>query len=64
MTLDEYLTKNGITETAFAQEIDVSQSYVHRLRTNQTWPSKEVAVRIRAKTDGHVTADDFLPPPD
>lgn len=60
--LDAYLRENKITESAFARELGTSQSHVHRLRTGESWPSRDLAVRIRDATAGQVTADDFLPP--
>jgi DNA-binding Xre family transcriptional regulator len=59
MTLDQYLTERGITNTAFAPLIGVDQSTVHRLRRGQV-PSKELMLAIVAETGGLVRADDFF----
>ena len=58
MTLDQYLTANGITESAFAELIGTSQPNVHRMRKDQT-PGKELMALIYVKTGGQVTANDF-----
>jgi len=60
MTLDAYLTTNGITETRFAELIGATQSTVHRLRKKGQVPSKELMARIFIKTGGSVRADDFF----
>lgn len=64
MTLDQYLTATGISEATFGRLIDLSQPHVHRLRTGESWPSRDTALRIREVTSGAVSANDFLPPPE
>ena len=59
MTLDQYLSDNSITETAFAATIGVDQSSVNRMRKGQV-PSKPIMARIFAVTEGAVRADDFF----
>lgn len=61
MTLHEYLSHMGITETAFGHLAGISQSQVNRLRHGKSWPQRDVAERIKAATGGKVTPDDFLP---
>jgi hypothetical protein len=58
MTLDQYLARNGITETAFAALIGTSQPNVHRIRNGQI-PGKDLMGLIYIKTGGQVTANDF-----
>ncbi len=59
MTLDQYLTDNGITEATFAKAIDVDQSTVNRLRKGQV-PNKALMAAIFDETAGAVRADDFF----
>lgn len=59
MTLNEYLSTEGITETAFAGLVGISQPHVNRLRKG-AWPSLALISRIYRATDGKVTADDFI----
>lgn len=59
MTLDQYLTDNGLKEADFAEKIGVDQSTVNRLRKTQV-PSKEVMAKIFDVTGGAVRADDFF----
>lgn len=59
MTLDQYLSRNGITETEFASLIGVKQSTVNRLRKGQV-PNKDLMGVIFIKTNGHVSANDFF----
>lgn len=58
MTLDEYLTKNDITEAQFAALVGVNQSTIHRLRKRAV-PSRDLMVRIYEATRHCVRADDF-----
>ena len=62
MTLDSYLTGEGLTEAAFGVLVGLSQSQINRIRTGRSWPPRAVAERIREVTSGKVTPDDFLPP--
>lgn len=61
MTLHDYLTANGLSEASFAERVGVSQAQIHRLRVGKTWPSRDLAIRIRDETGGQVTPDSFLP---
>jgi transcriptional regulator with XRE-family HTH domain len=61
MTLDEYLRAEGITETAFARKIGLSQPQVNRIRSSKSWPGREVMARIYKATDEKVKPDDFVP---
>lgn len=62
MKLADYLRENGITRSAFAEEIGVSQSLVTQLCQDEVWPGREVARRISDATNGEVTPNDFLSP--
>lgn len=59
MTLDQYLTDNGIKEADFADLIGATQSTVNRLRKGQV-PGKPLMAVIFEKTGGAVRADDFF----
>lgn len=61
MTLSDYIDASGLTDAAFGAEIGLSQGQVSKLRRGKHWPSRETISRIRAATNGAVTADDFLP---
>ena len=58
MTIDQYLTENGITNVAFAHLVGADQSTIQRLRRGQM-PSKDLMAAIFDKTDGAVRGDDF-----
>ncbi len=60
MTLDEYLIKEGLTETVFAAKAGVSQAQVNRLRKGGVWPKQKLVRRILIVTGGKVTPNDFL----
>lgn len=60
MTLDEYLTNERLTESAFAAKIGVSQPHVGRIRKGRVWPQKDTMERILIVTGGRVTPNDFL----
>ncbi len=59
MTLDQYLTKDGIKEADFAKLVGVTQSTENRLRKGQI-PNKDLMAVIFEKTGGSVRADDFF----
>jgi predicted transcriptional regulator len=59
MTLREYLSKNGLTESAFAEMVKVSQAAVNRY-CNGRMPQHKVLKVIVKKTEGKVTANDFM----
>lgn len=60
MRLDVYLKKNGLTDEEFGSLVGLSQSYVNRLRRGEGRPSLGALERIRDRTSGEVTADDFM----
>lgn len=63
MRLTAYLQENKISDAEFARRVGVSHSLVHRWKSGEKRPSMETAARIRDATDGAVSADDFMPPP-
>jgi len=62
MTLNEYLTESNLKEADFGRLVGLSQSAINRLRRGESWPPADTAAKIRAATDGKVTANDFMLP--
>lgn len=63
MTLDEWLTTNGMNATQFGELTGLPKQSVYNYRRNKRFPSRE-ALRIIAKaTGGKVTANDFADAP-
>lgn len=60
MKLAEYLDLHDIRRGEFARLIGVSGGRVTQLCDGSGWPSRDVAERISAVTEGVVTANDFL----
>jgi transcriptional regulator with XRE-family HTH domain len=60
MTLADFLSKNGLSHSAFAEKIGVSQAAVNRYAKGRRIPRPAVLARIRKETSGIVTADDFM----
>lgn len=61
MNLSQYLSANGITDEAFAQQIERDRSFVTKLRQGKARPSVETLSKIKSATNGAVTADAFMP---
>ncbi|CAO3413285.1 helix-turn-helix domain-containing protein [Azospirillum doebereinerae] len=59
MTLDDWLTRTGTKEDAFAASIGTSQAAVNRYRHGLRVPRPPVMARIAQATGGAVTANDF-----
>lgn len=59
MTLDDWLKRNNVTETAFAERIGSSQASVNRYRKGRV-PESAIMRRIIIATKGAVTANDFF----
>lgn len=62
MTLEQYLSANGISQKDFAESIGVGQSHVSRMMAGKVNLSFTVLRRIAQVTGGKVTANDFLMP--
>lgn len=60
MKLSEYLESKGIRRGEFASRVGVSAGRITQLCDGSGWPSRGVAERISAATEGEVTANDFL----
>lgn len=63
MTLAEFLSANGLSHSAFAEKVGVSQVAITRYARGQRTPRPPVLARIREETRGAVTADDFMADP-
>jgi len=64
MKLADYLSKERLTDAAFAARISRDRSFVTRLRLGAARPSFSTISSIMVATNGAVSADDFLPAPD
>jgi transcriptional regulator with XRE-family HTH domain len=64
MTLAEYLSETGLTQSAFAARVGITQAYVSRILAGvYESVSQDVVRRIYDATEGEVTPNDiFLPP--
>jgi transcriptional regulator with XRE-family HTH domain len=59
-----YVTSSGLTQTAWADRIGVSRSYMSNLLNGKKRPSLEVAVRIERETGGLIPASSWVPETD
>ena len=66
MNLQQYIDLSRRTPSDVARAAGVSPGTLHDLLTGRRKPSVEMMQKIRIATDGHVTADSWLPglPPD
>jgi len=62
MTLNEFLTTNGISQRQFARHIGVGQTAISRYSVGGRIPRPEILRRIMAATVNAVTANDFISP--
>lgn len=62
MNLDLYLRTTGTRPTDFAADIGTTVQALHRYRTGQRLPKREVMQEITRATNGAVTANDFFAP--
>lgn len=59
MTLEKYLSKNGLTQKDFAAKAGLAQSTISRLAMGRFNPSLELLSRIYDATGGAVRPNDF-----
>jgi DNA-binding transcriptional regulator YiaG len=59
MTLKRYLTKYGISQSAFARFIGVSQQVVNNWVNGRACPRRAALALVAKATRGAVTANDF-----
>lgn len=60
MTLSDYLRNSGLTHSAFAEKLGVSQVTVHRWATGKRFPDKETILRIEEATARKVKPADWF----
>jgi transcriptional regulator with XRE-family HTH domain len=61
MTLDEYMTRNDISDEDAARALGVAHRItVNRYRRGKRLPCREVMTRIHRWSGGQVTANDFF----
>jgi DNA-binding XRE family transcriptional regulator len=60
MTLDEYMSREGLTLLQVARAVGVSESAVHRWRSGSRRPSLASAMKIKALTRGEVQMGDLV----
>ena len=60
MTLDQYLSRNGITTPTFARTLGMDASAVWRIRYDKVRPDWKTVEAIVRATSGAVMANDFL----
>jgi predicted transcriptional regulator len=60
MTLKEYLADQGLTESAFAEMLGISQAAVNRYCNGIRTPQRITLRAIAKATAGKVTANDFM----
>jgi DNA-binding transcriptional regulator YdaS (Cro superfamily) len=61
MELDEYLFRNKITKTSFADKIGVHRNYLHQILRKERAPSPQLAIKIEKETNGAVTKEQLRP---
>lgn len=50
MTLDEYMTSEGISDSDLAEQMSVARTTISKLRRRKVWPSFQFAVSLVKKT--------------
>ncbi len=60
MLLSDWLIREGVKRSDFAQRIGVSAATITDLCQGKQWLSKKTARAIEIATDGAVTAADFV----
>ncbi len=59
MTLEQYLTRKGMTATKLASECGVAVSTITRAANGETIPTPELMTQIVQVTKGKVKPNDF-----
>lgn len=62
MTLDEFLTANGISNNECAKHIDVTRAMVRRYRNREAMPRAAVKIAIMTYSKGAVSVTTDWPP--
>lgn len=64
MILKKYLKTIGMTQEAFAQKAGVTGTYIRYITAGARTPSRKLAKKMEALTNGEVTAIELLFPPE
>lgn len=62
MTLDEFMTKKGMSNAALAAELQTDRYQIYRYRKGKRRPRPEMMARIREITAGTVSYGDWYAP--
>lgn len=62
MKLSQWFEKTRHPKRAFAEDIGVTPQMISAYCKGTIWPKKETMKLIAEKTDGAVTANDFMEP--
>ena len=60
MTLDQYMSEQGLSDAEVAALVECDRSRINRLRRGKELPSLRLAVRIQNMTKGTVMPADFV----
>ena len=60
MKLNDYLSRQGVSKSAFAGKVGTSVATVSRVGDGLVVPRRELLVRIYDETDGLVTPNDLI----
>jgi DNA-binding transcriptional regulator YdaS (Cro superfamily) len=61
VAIQAYLERNRISQQAFADKLDVSQSLIHQWIIGRARPTAKMAPRIETATEGEVTREMLFP---
>jgi hypothetical protein len=62
MTLEAWMEKHAKNDVWVAAQTGFDRVTISRTRRGKTKPSWALAAKLKALTNGEVTADDYLPP--
>ena len=60
MNLAEWLEQSGIQKRQFAKDIGVTPQMISAYLNGSIWPTRKRMRKIAEKTEGAVTANDFV----
>ena len=60
MKLRDYLKQKKLSESSFAELLQVSQAHVNRILNGKGYPSAKLANKIQKITKGVVTVEDMI----
>jgi transcriptional regulator with XRE-family HTH domain len=59
--LTQWAVENGVSDQDIASQVNLTRSYISRVRAGTVNPSVEVAITLRDLTKGEVPIEMFLP---